>query len=145
MKSLAIFLIFRFVVLSNFAFGQSNDIVGTYNLEWKGSNGNLKRELVLNTDGTFQFHNSEYHEGGIPKEKNSYAKGTWEIDKLVVSFSTISSDFDEKFTLDFNKTKARFITKSPRDKSNRDIKTALRFYQCEIFWIRGMKLEKVVN
>jgi len=145
MKRLVIFLIFQIIVLSNSIYGQSQDIVGTYQLEWHGSNGDLKRTLILNADGSFEFHNYENHEGGIPKHKSSHAKGTWKKDKKVVSFSTTPNDLDENHTLDFKNTKARFITKSPRDKSNRDIKTALLFYESEIFWIEGMKLEKVIN
>ena len=61
------------------------------------------------------------------------AKSYWEIDKNLLILTTSKCDFDKKYTLDFKNTKARFISKSPRDKSNRDIKTSIQFYESEFF------------
>ena len=47
---------------------------------------------------------------------------------------------DEKYTLNFTNTKARYITKSPRDASEKEVKNHLRFYNSEISWIKGNKL-----
>lgn len=51
-------------------------------------------------------------------------------------------DFNEKYTVNLNNSKARYITKSPRDKSEKVIKTALRFYESEAFAIKGLELVK---
>lgn len=104
--------------------------------------------LDLNADGTFQFHSySKIELGGPDKsrtsERNQYAKGTWAMDKKVVTFSTSSTDFDAHFTLDFNNSKARFISKSPRDKSDRVIETALRFYESGVDWIQSVIIFKI--
>jgi len=65
------------------------------------------------------------------------------VDGKVVSFITNEEkDFDEKYTLDFNASKARFITKPSRDKTDRIIKTRLKFYESEIFWIEGLDIFK---
>lgn len=129
------------IVYSDSIFGQSKGIAGEYQLEHR-SNTVLKRTLILNPDGTFFFHNYENHEGGIPPEKNSYAKGTWILEKKVIHFYNTNADLDDKYRLSFNNSKARFDTKSPRDKSNRVVKTAIRFFQSDIFWIKGLKLLK---
>jgi len=60
----------------------------------------------------------------------------------LISFYTETSDLNDNFTLNFTGTKARLITKSPRDPSDRVIKTALSFYKSEISWIIGMTLLK---
>ena len=51
--------------------------------------------------------------------------------------------FDEKYTLDFTNSKARFVTKSPRDKSDKIIKTQLKFLESEIFWMRRIDIDKI--
>ncbi|WP_452220548.1 hypothetical protein [Lacinutrix salivirga] len=138
-------VLFQLIVLTSiFSSAQIASISGSYSLISSNSE-NLKRTLLLNADGTFEFHNYEYHAQGIPPEKNSYGKGAWVSNKNIISFFAEESDFNEKFTLDFNNTKARFHTKSPRDKSNRNIKTTIRFYNTEIFWIKGMTLVKTDN
>lgn len=135
MKYSIAFLFFIWSVSS-----KAQDISGVYLLHTNSEKFELKRTLTLHQDGTFSFHNYKRDENGIPKETNTYGKGHWKIDKKVVSFS--SSSLDGTFTLDFNETKARYISKSPRDTSDRVIKTALRFYQSNLFWVKGMTLEK---
>jgi hypothetical protein len=120
----------------------AQEVAGTYDLKVNATNADLARTLTLNTDGTFEFYSYERHDNGIPREKHFYGKGTWTQHKKVISFFTESTDLNDKFTLDFTGTKARFISKSPRDKSDRVIKTALSFYESEIFWVTGMTLTK---
>ncbi|MGB1307397.1 MAG: hypothetical protein ACPG6B_00705 [Oceanihabitans sp.] len=144
MEKITTLLCFLFLFSINETINSQN-ILGTYQIETHATNGKLKRTLILNTDGSFEFHNYEFHEGGLPQEKNNYARGTWTLHKKLIYFTTLQKDLNDKYTLDFSASKARFISKSPRDKSNRDIKTALHFYQSEIFWIKGMKLEKIIN
>jgi len=139
MKYLIYFLLLSSVITN------AQEVVGVYQLKSgsKDSNGfELRRTLTLNADGTFEYYNYRYVENGIPKETHTYGKGTWKKEKKVIIFSTDASELDDKFTLDFTGTKARFISKSPRDKSNRVIKTALSFFSSEISWITGMKLLK---
>lgn len=145
MKKLTLILFFQIALFSSTTMSaQTESFAGTYSL-FPINNEIIKRTLVLKSNGDFEFHSLEFHENGIPKEKKYYAKGNWVSNKNVILFSVNESDINEKFTLDFNNTKARFHTKSLRDKSNRDIKTTLRFYESEVFWIKGMKLTKHIN
>ena len=139
MKKVLAFILFLFFSINISA--QTESYAGNY--EFQKGNKNFTQSLALNPDGTFIFHSYEYHEAGIPKEKNFYAKGSWRQEKKVIYFSTKPSDLDDKYTVDFNKSKARFDTKSPRDKSNRDIKTSIRFFESEIFWVKGKTFLKV--
>lgn len=133
-----------FILLLNIDYLVSSQsiIEGTYIYEFDGSNASIRRTLVLNPDRTFLFHAYEYHERGIPPEKNIYGKGTWESKKGLVYFTTSKADIDDKHTLDFSNSKARFDAKSPRDKSDKEDITSLRFYESEVFWFKGMKLIK---
>lgn len=138
------FLLFLFLCFSSQIYN-AQDVAGVYQLKSNSKESNdfeLLRTLTLNADGTFEYYNYRRIENGIPKETHTYGKGTWIQNKKVISFFTESTNLDDKFTLDFTGTKARFISKSPRDKSDRVIKTALSFYESEIFWITGMKLLK---
>ena len=137
------FLIIIFFSLSINSSAQSEHIFGNYEKTFEATNNLIIYKLTLNADGTFAFHSYSYIDQKIePKDKNLYAKGTWKSEKNLIFFSAGSNDFDEKHTLDFNNTKARFITKSPRDKSDREIKTSLLFYESDI-WLTGNKLIKL--
>ena len=106
--------------------------------------GVIEYTLVLNTDGTFTFHN--YRKISLKNpEENQYGQGTWKVEKeSVLSFNTDNAtDIDNKYTLDFTNTKARYITKHPRDKSDKVVKNHLRFYDSEIPWVKGWKLFKI--
>ena len=140
---LLMLLVLTTATITTIAQNEVEDVAGTYEIKHVASNGLIIYTLNLNSDGTFIFHSYEKHDGGIPPERNSYAKGHWTLGKKIVSFTTASMDFDEKFTLDFNNSKARFIIKHPRDKSDKDIKTALQFYESDIFWIQSMKIFKI--
>lgn len=139
--------IFTFLILiSNLTlFSQTQEVLGNYKLtlETKDSSS-FKYEVTLSQDGTFSFHYYSNIKQGIPPEVNKYGKGNWTINNNVISFfSDKQKDFDEKFTLDFTNTKARFVTKSPRDKSDKIIKTQLRFLDSEIFWMRRIDIDKI--
>ena len=127
-------------------FGQSEAISGKYEKTNNIDQGIISYKISLNPDGTFIFHVYDKNISLTPdktNERNKYGKGTWKADKNLVCFYTDQElDLDEKYTLDFSKTKARFITKSPRDKSDRVVKTALLFYESDIFWVKGWKLFK---
>ncbi|MEO7282461.1 MAG: hypothetical protein ACOH2D_14545 [Gelidibacter sp.] len=126
-----------------------NDVAGTYERKLSNTSPHIiNYTLNLNADGTFHFHSYDKIQLGTPNkprsnERSSYAKGTWTLAEKVVSFSTSASDFDEKFTLDFDTSKARFISKHPRDKSDKVVETALRFYESQIDWIHSLYILKI--
>lgn len=134
--SLTIFL-FSFI-----PFAQSKTVAGTYILKIKTSNALIEDTLILNADGTFTFHEYDWHENGIPPERDKYAKGQWKIEKNIVYFSANKFDIEDNFSLNFNNSQARFITKLPRDKSDRIVPTSLQFYKSDIFWMEKRKLLK---
>lgn len=139
MKQLLIIIFFSFSINSS---AQLEHIIGNYEVKYKASNGLIIYKLTLNADGTFAFHSYSYMDQKLePKDENLYAKGTWKCEKNLIFFSAGSTDFDDKHTLNFNNTKARFISKSPRDKSDREIKTSILFYESE-FWMTGNRLVK---
>ena len=98
--------------------------------------------LTLNPDGTFLFHYCSKIKNGIPTEVNKYEKWKWTAKDNVITFSSNKQeDFDKKkYTLDFNKSKARFITKNPRDKSDRIVKTRLTFTESKIPWMQRLDI-----
>ena len=136
--------LFFVVTLNGGVYAQVNPsyIVGNYEMRIEATNAIIVDTLTLSNDGTFVFHEYDKHERGIPTERNTYAKGNWKVVEKVIVFYTAQSDFDEKFTLDFDQSKARFINKSPRDKSNREVKTSIQFYESEIQWMKGRTLLK---
>ncbi len=106
----------------------------------------IKWTLTLKDDGTFLYHFLR-DLSAISKpntEENYYAKGTWKADgKIVVLYTNPLDDLNEQYTLNLNNSKARYIAKSPRDKLDKVVKTALRFYESETFHIKGLELFKI--
>lgn len=123
---------------------QSDPFVGDY-YRSLGQEGNhfIEYTLTLHQDGTFIFHSYNNNPLGIPPEVHKYGKGKWTSKgKVITFFSDKQGDFDEKYTLDFTNTKARFVTKHPRDTSGRMIKTKLQFFASEIPWIKTIDIFK---
>lgn len=137
MKYLLLFTLLLSSVITN-----AQDVAGVYQIKSDSDGFSLIRKLTLNIDGSFEFYNYRYIENGIPKETLSYGKGSWTKDKKVITFSTKASDLDKKYTLDFNNSKARFNTKSPRGKSNRVIADFIVFYETDVFIAQRLKLFK---
>jgi hypothetical protein len=103
----------------------------------------LEWTLILNDDGTFLYNFYRDIVGELNPEENFYGKGTWKAEKNLIFFYTNKeTDLDEKYTMDFTNSKARHIAKSPRDKSDKVVKTTLRFYESDIFHIKGLELFK---
>jgi hypothetical protein len=126
-------------------FAQSNNFVGDYTRSL-GEEGKhiIEYKLTLNQDGTFVFHSYTKMQGGTPPEVKKYGKGKWSAkDNLITFTSDKKEDFDEKYTLDFNNSKARFVTKNPRDKTDQVVKTRLLFLESAIFWMQRIDLFKV--
>lgn len=142
MKTILNFLI----LISSFnSFAQIDKVSGDYKLAIETKDNNtLEYQLNLSQDGTFTFHYYSNIKNGIPPEVNKYGKGKWTIENNVISFfSDKQQDIDNKYTLDFTNSKARFITKSPRDKTDQIIKTRLQFLKSDIFWMAKIELFKV--
>lgn len=126
-------------------FSQADKVVGDYTLTFGNEESHLfEYKLTLYQDGAFFFHYYSNIKQGIPPEVNKYGKGKWAIENKVISFfCDKQKDFDEKHTLDFTNSKARFVIKSPRDKTDQIIKTRLKFLESEIFWIKGIDIFKI--
>lgn len=133
------------LIFSVTLFAQSNAFAGDYNRTFtKEGDHLLDYKLTLNPDGTFLFHYYSKIKNGIPPEVNKYGKGKWTAKDNVITFSSSKQeDFDAKYTLDFNTSKARYITKNPRDKSDRIIKTRLTFVESEIPWMQRLDIFRI--
>jgi hypothetical protein len=114
---------------------QTDKVIGDYKLSIETTDNNaFEYQLSLSQDGTFSFHYYSKMKHGTPPEVNKYGKGKWTVENDLISFfSDKQKDIDKKNTLDFTNSKARFITKSPRDKTDQIIKTRLQFLKSEIF------------
>lgn len=126
-------------------FAQSSNFAGDYNrtLTEEGKH-EIEYKLTLNQDGTFLFHSYSKIQGGNPPEVNKYGKGKWSSKDNVITFSSNKKeDFNDKYTLDFNNSKARFVTKNPKDKTDQVIKTKLTFLESGIFWMKKLDVFKV--
>lgn len=124
---------------------QSNQVIGDYtrSLSEEGKH-TIEYKLTLNQDGTFVFHSYSKMQGGTPPEVNKYAKGKWTVKNNIITFScNKKEDLDEKYTLDFNNSSARFVTKNARDKSDKIVKTKLTFLESGIFWLKGIDVFKI--
>lgn len=125
-------------------FAQSNQFAGDYTRSLSSENHKIEYKLTLNPDGTFEFHSYSNIQGGTPQESNKYGKGKWsEKDNLITFSSDKKTDLDQKYTLDFSHSTARFVTKNPRDKSDKIVKTKLQFLESEILWMRRIDIFKV--
>lgn len=140
-----VILTYIILSLSFTSFSQSYTVVGDYKLKIETVDNNvLEYKLTLSQDGTFHFHYYSNIKNGIPPEVNKYGKGKWAIENNVISFfSDKQKDIDEKYTLDFTNSKARFITKSPKDKTDQIIKTRLQFLKSDIFWMARIEIFKI--
>lgn len=134
------------ILLSNLTlFSQVDKVIGDYQLVSTFKEGEVTEwKLTLNENGTFFFHYYSNVKFDVPSEKNIYGKGTWTMENNVVSFfSDKQKDMDEKNTLDFTNSKARFITKSPKNKTDQIIKTRIHFLKSDIFWMKRTELFKI--
>ena len=117
---------------------------GVYVNKPNNSDGTIiKWTLTLNEDGTFLYHflRDISAISKINTEENYYGKGTWILEgKSVILLSKDRDNLDGKYTKNLNNSKARYITKSTRDTSDKVVKTALRFY--ESVELKGLELFK---
>ena len=122
---------------------QTEKFIGKYQLSnyHNINNDVLTRILNVNSDNTFSFHEYQNSKGFI-NPKNSYGKGTWTAKGNYIYFHTQKSDITNKYTLNFNNSKAVYKSKHPRDKSNRIIIPHLLFLKTDLFWMERVKLDK---
>lgn len=127
------------------SFAQSDNAIGDYSRTYKTNvNDIVEYKLTLAQDGTFSFHYYSNLKQRTPQEENKSAKGKWEIKDNVISFfSEKKTNADDKDILDFTNSKARFITKSPRNKTDEVIKTRIQFLKSDIFWIAKIEMFKI--
>lgn len=138
-------LITTFLLIFNVTlFVQSNQFAGNYTRSLSEKEKHtIEYKLTLNTNGTFEFQSYQKMQGGTPPEVNKYGKGKWSAKDNLITFSADKKeDLDEKYTLNFNNSTARFITKNPRDKSDKMVKTKLQFLESGIFWLKGIDIFK---
>ena len=142
MKSIITVLLLLFNLT---VFAQSDEVAGAYSIKFGDEvNALFEYQLTLNQDGTFFLHYYSIIKNGIPPVKNYYGKGNWTAANKVVSFfCDKQKDLDDKHTLDLTNTKARFIIKSPRDKSDKIINTSLQFLESELPWLGRINMLKV--
>ena len=136
-----LFLIFNLTL-----FAQSNQFAGEYQRTLGDTQNKyvIEYKLTLNQDGTFVFHSYSNFGGVNPPEVNKYGKGKWTAkDNLITFSSNKQEDLDEKYTLDFNKSTARFVTKNPRDKSDKIVKTKLTFLESGIRSMERLDVFKI--
>lgn len=132
-------LIFFLFTVSGFS--QKDKVVGTYFKEMGNDSHKIEYTLELKSDQTFKFHSYTNHASGIPQIVHLYGKGTWNMNgKIITLYTDQTKDIDSENTLNFTNSKARFITKSPRDKSSAVIPNGLRFYESDIFWINSLQI-----
>lgn len=121
----------------------AQSIAGQYEVIYDATNGYISYELVLNPDGRFSFHFYRKSDCATCVEENQYGRGRWEATaKKLTLITDPDTDVNEDFVLDLNGSKAHFIFKSPRDKTDRVVKTRLKFYESDIFWVKGMEIFK---
>ncbi|MGK0377060.1 hypothetical protein [Patiriisocius sp. Uisw_017] len=133
---LSIFLVVPFLISA-----QAETYADLYNQVINTDDGvSILYSMELKKDGTFTFRFLRQLSKSQPKE-NKYAKGTWSIgSNNVLEFKTNTSEMDEKYTLNLNDTKARYISKSSRNLSKGEFPNYLQFYDSSISWVKSMKL-----
>lgn len=108
--------------------------------------------MHLNPDGTFFYHflRDLSAVSKVNQEENMVCKGTWIVEGKQVIFDSEETEVivehktgQTSHIFNFKGTKARYITKSPRDASDRIVKTALLFYESKMSTIKGLKLFKI--
>lgn len=135
-----------FLISAVASFSQSAELIGEYFLDFGEDNHRVEHKLILNREGTFTFHSYSNVHAGLPQIVHQYGRGNWSLDKKVVYFFTNQEkDIDEKYTLDFGGSKARFITKPARDKTDRIVQTRLQFFDSGIFWVKRLELFRIIT
>ena len=138
-------IVFLFLFVNiGVSYGQTYPIAGTYKLETGDpATHNHVYTLILEENGRFNFHSHSDNKKGIPQIVDLYGRGTWTAKgKLITLKTDKTQDLNHTFSLDLDGSKARFVSKHPRDTSDRIVKTRLQFYDSDIFWVKTKALFK---
>jgi hypothetical protein len=130
--------------LINFsALSQQEQIEGLYTRNIVVNNsGAITYSLSLANDNSFSFEYTRKIDANHSKEV-TYCKGTWKLlNKTKIELTTNKELIGQKDVLDLTTSKAHFITKSPRDKTDRVVVTSLKFFDSYVPWVKGILLEK---
>lgn len=115
-------------------YGQSSDPIHEHVVKWT---------VQLKDDGEFSYNFYRHLSCDNCEEENFSGKGTWTARKNLITFKTDTiKDLDSIYTMNFAHTKARFQSKSPRNKSSKVIPDALIFYESPLMEIQGLRLQK---
>ncbi|MBT8211042.1 MAG: hypothetical protein KJP14_11000 [Eudoraea sp.] len=144
MKSLLILL---FLVSITAIQAQTSDFVGIYILKEDAENGVAQHKMALHEEGTFlfsTFFSPEDTDGKMLEIKSMYGSGKWRVNGNQVFFVVDKEeDFDEDRILDFSKTRARIQQPAPGNTNGETGPDQLVFFDSDIFWIKGLKLNKM--
>ena len=123
--------------------GLAQDISGAYQAIYDTSNSYISYNLMLEAGGRFSFHFYRKNDCDSCVEENLYGQGNWEASgrKLILTADP-ERDLNDKFTLNLHDSKAHYIAKHSRDKTDKVVPIRLRFYQSGILWVKGMELLK---
>ncbi|GAA4235498.1 hypothetical protein GCM10022291_17560 [Postechiella marina] len=141
MKGIKLFSLITLLNLSIIGYSQAG-VYSKTNTP-KNKDTELKWTVTLNKNGSFIYNFYRKHKKGVPEEENFYGKGTWRLNGKIINFFTNpETEINEIYKMDFTNTKARYVSKSPRNESAKTTKTAIKFYQSDLFAITGLELFK---
>ena len=140
-----IFFAFAKTLVAQTTFPKAQDLIGTYTvvhddgLDIEGNHSSW--QLIISSDGCFAYHFFRK----IKEEDEEYfnGKGRWKLDKKTVTFTAKADDITEEYTLDLNKSKARFWSPSPRNKKLKNELPYLLFYESSYKSVKNLKLVKI--
>lgn len=139
MKTILLILLIIFTSFS----GLAQSIEGVYYNKWEAPSGeSLAYTLHLHDDGTFVFSSDRTYLDAYP-DQTLKAKGTWQMDGhlLILEADEDQSEHSE-FAGDLNKSKARYLSLSPRNPKFNLVKPSFKFFESNIFFAKDMELFK---
>ena len=141
-------LLILFLVLSiTTAKAQTKDFIGIYMLKEDTENGVIQHKMALHEEGTFLFSTFFSPSDSADKMleiKSMYGSGKWRANGNQVFFVVDKEeDFDEDRVLDFSKTRARIQKPVPDSTNGENRSDQLVFFDSDIFWVKGLKLNKM--
>ena len=144
MKNLLILFLLAFITTSK---AQTKDFYGIYILKEEAENGVTQHKMALHEEGTFlfsTFFSPEDSDGKMLEIKSMYGGGKWRTNGNQLFFVVDrEEDFDEDRILDFSKTRARIQKAAPGNTNGETGPDQLVFFDSDIFWIKGLILNKM--
>lgn len=139
-------LILFFLVCTVSGIAQSKDFIGIYLLKEEAENGIIQHKMTLHEEGTFlfsTFFSPDDADGKMLEIKSMYGSGKWRVNGNQLFFVVDKEeDFDEDRILDFSKTRARIQQPPPQGTDGKTGTTQLVFFDSNISWVKGLKLNK---